>query len=157
MKARPITAIAKMRTSENSVAKQLSTGFGPRAVGKKAPGNFFPGIQTDFNANETLIEGAGITNQSLDNSIKVTLPTEGNEGNEGEEQKSNLSNPTTAAGVRARAGQMKRNYMAQSRQYARENFEGKERREYMREQRKKARKKKHQYIGKELGTWDINE
>lgn len=32
MKAQPITAMAKMRTSENSVAKQLSTGFDPKAA-----------------------------------------------------------------------------------------------------------------------------
>jgi hypothetical protein len=144
-----VDAAGKQRASFPSSA--------PRAIGKQVSGfdpnkTFAPSL--NFSANQQLIQGAN-TNAAGNARIQITAPGTGND-NEGENSTTNIDKPTTAIGVYERAGQMRRNYMAQSRQEAK-GMEGKARRDYMKGQRQKSRQLKHKYIGDELGTWDINE
>lgn len=132
-------------TAPRGIGKQLSTGFDPNKA-------FAPSL--NFSANQQLINNAN-TNASGNARIQITVPGT-NDDNEGENSTTSLDNPTTTAGVYERAGRMRRNYMAQSRQKAK-GMEGKARREYMQQQRQKSKRLKHEYIGKQLGTWDINE
>lgn len=166
MGSKPITQRAKCNYTNMSTQPEVTVDAGgkqranfpstaPRAIGKQVAFDpnkaFAPSL--NFSANQQLIQGAN-TDASGKARIQITVPGTSDD-NEGENSTSSLDKPTTTAGVYERAGRMRRNYMAQSRQEAK-GMEGKDRRDYMKKQRQKSKKLKHKYIGDQLSTWDIN-
>lgn len=169
MGSKPITQRAKCNYTNMSIQPEVTVdaagkqranfpSSAPRSMAKFLPSSGLVSNEAlglyGFKPNQDLMNNANTGSES-GNTIKVTVPGQGGE-NEGENSTTSLDSPTTTAGVYERAGRMRRNYMAQSRQQAK-GMEGKARREYMQNQRKKSKQLKHKYIGDQLGTWDINQ
>jgi len=130
----------------------------------KAMAQTLPNYQ--YSANSDLISGAGAAATGInasaseggnDNTIQLGGDPNSNTG------EATIAPPSDVADVYSRSGQLGRNFMKQSRIYARENnLTGKEKRDYMKSQRETKRSKMAEYRrinlgGENAGFWNIDE